>query len=244
MNTSARILERAVHADLQAFLDSHPQWAAATWSAHRRWLETFLEIGDLAAYHQSLLWSSSATGRLYSPNTVDQALRAVRAFCRWAHRTGRRPNDPTKDLKLPRPTQPIQPVLDRAQMLALLNLPNLTNPRGLRDLVLLELLCYNQLSAPDCIALERADVHRLELEDTTANALTRYLACGRPLLQRVPTEKLLLTSRGRPFQTVGGVYAILRRYSARMGLPFNLSGQLLRRSWRHQIQELQRRHAR
>jgi integrase/recombinase XerD len=208
-------------------------------------------VQDLADYHQSLLWRHSRHGKLYSNHTVDLVLRTLRSFYRWAKQTQLITTDPTASWVLARPPQSEPPTLTQAQLLALLNLPDLGQPRGLRDQLLLELICWLSLSAAECRALQLDQVQgdhleighrRLELEPCKLS-LERYLTQGRPHMVKAPSPFLLLTNRARPYLADASVYSILRHYGQRLGLVCPLTTGLLHRSHRAQLEQLARRHS-
>ena len=244
-----------MHAEIQAFLAARPDWSLKTQNAYQRGVEQ-LQIflakqgldwknalpNQLDGYRQSLLWQSKIRGGLYSPNTIDQALRAIRRFYRWASSNGLVATNPTIHWIFPRPPQPEQPILTREMLFRLLNLPNLARAQGQRDHLLIELLVAG-LSLPECRQLDvdlRLRNDPLQLENSASESLARYLKSGRPQLLNTPTSALLLTSKGQRFQTDGGFRAILRTYQAALDSPHALSPRVLRNSYLDQIQQLRR----
>jgi site-specific recombinase XerD len=201
---------------------------------------------DVARFQQELLWWKSRHGRLYSPNTVDQALRMLRAFYRWAHTQGFVVHNPTTQLTLPRPPQPEQPTLTRGEVTTLFNLPDLSKPIGQRDVLMLELFYELQLTVRQCLALKLDHLlpDSIELGDyhwdlsSTKPALERYLSDGRERLVRDDTQVLLLTRDGDP---VGQVGHLLHRYGQQLGLSYSLNATVLHRSAREHQAQLHRR---
>lgn len=197
----------------------------------------------LEAFHRKLLWCSHRQGGLYSPNTVDQALRTVRAFCRWVHRVGLVPRDPTQGWLLPRPSQPEQRVLSRDQVLALLNSPDVSKPNGQRDQLVLELLYHLQLSVGNCLELRLENLesdsicaagNRWPLEPVRSS-LERYLNEGRPQQDKLGDSTLLLNRYGRPLTTLK---PYIQFYGQRLGLSFPISPRTLHRSYKEHQREL------
>lgn len=190
--------------------------APATLVATARWLEELeafcrerrmvrpeqLSPEQLLGFRQALLWSPGRAGCLLAPNTVDQGLRVVRSFLRWAHREGFLALDPTLDLVLPRPLQPARRLLTGAELDALHAQLDLATPLGLRDAALLELLGRLRLGellsrdlahvGPGCRSLSG-----WELAPGGVLAVADYLERGRPFLVRGSREgALLLGARG------------------------------------------------
>ena len=256
----------AVLAEFQPFLDSHPNWGDFTRSCRQQWVERLVEFlsergrswqncrsTDLEAYRQQLLWKTYGDGHFYSPNTIDQAQRSIRDFYRWALAQGHVHQDPTTIWILARIPKPSLPVLTREQTLQLLNAPDLGLAPGQRDHLLLELLYSGQLSLTECCALQLDQLHphaiQLEprcvaLQNGLAASLERYLKQGRPRLLGQATPAVLLTHRGQPYTTLGGLRAVLRGYQNRLKLLWPISASLLHRSHRAHLEELTQRRLR
>jgi site-specific recombinase XerD len=217
---------RKIHAGWLAGFDLHCRAVDLAW--------TSCQAADLEGFHQKLLWQCNRFGGLNSPNTVDQALRVLRQFYRWAHQKGVIVADPTAGWRLGRPLQREQPVLARDQVLALLNLPDLSQPEGLRDQLLLELLFHLELSLSTCRLLELSSPGL----EAVAPTLERYLSDGRPRFAQDATAPLLLTNRGHAYRSERGLALILRHYAQKLGLSHALTPRVLHRSHQHQIESI------
>jgi site-specific recombinase XerD len=151
---------------------------------------------DLRDWQQSLFWTPGPSGRLYSENTVNQAVGAVRLFYRWALERKLVRDDPSKDLRTRRvPDRPRQQ-LDEAEARAMLALLVGDKPKSLRDRALVGLLHETGIPFSACSRLDlddlqtdtgalmasgrRAGVHTLG--QGVVDDLERYLQHGRPLL--------------------------------------------------------------
>jgi site-specific recombinase XerD len=115
----------------------------------------------------------------------------------------------------------------------LLDPPAADDPRGLRDRALLELLYGSGLRASEACTLRVRDVDRVRrqirvtgkgnkqrmvpLGGAAEQALDRYLARGRPSLDRGLADRLFLSVRGRPLQP-SDVRRTLERSLTRHGL--------------------------
>ncbi|MCA9795219.1 MAG: phage integrase N-terminal SAM-like domain-containing protein [Candidatus Eremiobacteraeota bacterium] len=117
--------------------------AAGTLAVTRGWLEHFEDFclregvteptpDDLSRYHQELLWRPGPGGRLYAPNTVNQAIGAIRSFLRWAHHSGFLQRDVGAHLRM-RHVARSRRVLTTAERRRLLELPDPRTPLGTRD---------------------------------------------------------------------------------------------------------------
>lgn len=115
------------------------------------------------AYELELLWQPGPRGRLYAANTVDQALRTVPTFLRWAHGQGLLPRHPSGHLVLGRPVQqPTSRVLTPEEVERLLGQPELTSRLGLRDRCILELVYVTGMSSQELCGLDLADLSLAE----------------------------------------------------------------------------------
>jgi integrase/recombinase XerD len=122
-----------------------------------------------------------------------------------------------------------------------------TAPRTLRDRALVELLYGAGIRVSEAVGLEKGGVDLEErlvrvlgkggkerivpIGRPAAEALRRYLARGRPLLDRRHRPELFLNAKGGPL-TRAGAFLILRRLAERAGLePDRVHPHLLRHSF-------------
>ncbi|MCA9797319.1 MAG: hypothetical protein KC910_36160, partial [Candidatus Eremiobacteraeota bacterium] len=112
---------------------------------------------DLTRFHQELSWKPNSRGELYSENTVNQAIWAVRTYLSWAVEKGYLPEDPSAHLKTRRvPSRKRElTTREKARVLAL---PDLDTPLGLRDRALLGVLLELKLPRARCAALNLGDL--------------------------------------------------------------------------------------
>jgi site-specific recombinase XerD len=239
---------------MQEFLASQA-YTGSTLTVYRQWLQRFqvfceqqsltwqqCQPQDLERFKQNLLWGTHSQGKLYSPNTVDQALRVLRHLYRWAFQTGQLLQDPTSAWVLPRPPQPESPLLSRAEALQLLNLPDLSGPLGQRDQLLLELIYTLQYPLRICIALTPTWSEQFE---PVKASWERYMGQGRQALRGFKDSPVLMLTRfAGPFLSELGLQQIVRRYGRKLGLVWQLNARILRRSAQDHQTQLGRRHSR
>jgi len=132
----------------------------------------------------------------YARTTLARKQAALRAFFRWARRSGRIATDPTRGLLTPRPERRLPRFLRPEEVEALLSAPD-ASPAGLRDRALLELLYASGLRAGEVVRLEVGDL------DLTAEEVRVRHGKGRKervaLLGRAAVEALIdYLHRGRP----------------------------------------------
>ena len=196
---------------------------------------------DLAAYVAQLRADGLA------PTTVARRLAAVRSFFRHQVLLGARTDNPAANVELPKRRRSLPRTLSPAEVERLLDAAAGTTPRALRDRALGELLYGAGLRVSEAVTLDRQSV---DLENRlvrclgkgskervvpvgreATEALRRYLARGRPYLEKQHRQELFLNARGGPL-TRAGAFLILRQLAAKAGLePERIHPHLLRHSF-------------
>ncbi len=186
-----------------------------------------------------------AAGRAGS--TIARRLAALRAFYRHEQLLDARRDNPAADIPAPRRIRRLPRTLSRAEAERLIEAAVGTTPRALRDAAIVELLYGAGLRVSEAVGLERGSI---DLDDRlvrcigkgskerivpigrrAADALRRYIARGRPHLDRRRTSALFLNAKGGPL-TRAGVFFVLRRLAAKAGLePERIHPHLLRHSF-------------
>ena len=186
-----------------------------------------------------------AAGRTGS--TLARRLAALRSFFRHQTLIGAREDNPAAAVASPRRTRPLPRTLSPGEVERLIEAAAGTTPRAFRDAALLELLYGAGLRVSEAVGLERAAVDLDErlvrclgkggkervvpIGRRAAEAVRRYLARGRPFLDRRRRPELFLNSRGGPL-TRAGAFLILRTLAERAGLePGRVHPHLLRHSF-------------
>ena len=220
----------------------HKGYAASTVALSRRWLEHFeshqplpvvkLRARHLTAYHQSLQWEPGPSGKMYSENSVNQAVGVLKAYFRWCVEQGHVKQNPAEHLVTRRPPSPKPVVLTPAQTRALLVLPNLGTFNGLRDRAILGLFAEERASARSVSRLDLSDFQ----PDTGAlllrsrkrrivfpgaglqTDLERYLRLGRAGVAK-PGEKAFFVTQSGTRMGKQNPLTILSNYCRRAGVP-------------------------
>jgi integrase/recombinase XerD len=179
--------------------------------------------------------------------TIARRAAAIRSFFRHQVLLGSRTDNPAAELSLPRRHRRLPRTLSAGEAERLIQAAAGTTPRALRDAALVELLYGSGLRVTEAVSLERGAV---DLESRlvrcagkggkerivpvgrrAVEALRRYLARGRPFLDRRHRPELFLNAQGSPL-TRAGVFLILRRLAGRAGLePERVHPHLLRHSF-------------
>jgi len=160
---------------------------------------------------------------------------------------GARDDNPAAELKPPRRLRKLPRTLSASEAERLIEAAGGTTPRALRDAAIVELLYGAGLRVGELVSLERGSVDLDErlvralgkgskervvpIGRRAADALRRYLARGRPYLDRRHRPELFLNARGGPL-TRAGVFLILRAIASKAGLePERVHPHLLRHSF-------------
>ena len=179
------------------------------------------------------LYTAQARADGLSSATLARRAAAARTFFRHLQLVGARADNPAAELSLPRRTRKLPRTLSTVEAERLIDAANGVAPRALRDRALVELLYGAGLRVSEAVGLEKGGVDLDErlvrvtgkgdkerivpIGRQAAEALRRYLARGRPHLDRRHRSELFLNARGGPL-TRSGAFLILRRLAAVAGL--------------------------
>jgi integrase/recombinase XerD len=192
-------------------------------------------------------WVATMRADGLAPSTIARRVSTVRTYFRHAILIGTRSDNPASALQLPRRARLLPRALSPAETERLIDAAAGTTPRSLRDRALVELLYGAGLRVSEAMGLERTGVDAegrivrvlgkggkeriVPLGRPAAEAVRRYLALGRPHLDRRYRPELFLNARGGPL-TRAGAFLILRRLADKAGLePTRVHPHLLRHSF-------------
>jgi integrase/recombinase XerD len=192
-------------------------------------------------------WQASLRADGLAPSTIARRTAAVRAFCKHQQLLGLRSDNPAAGLESPKRTRRLPRTLSASEAERLVDAAQGVTPRAMRDRALVELHYGAGLRVSEALGLERASVDLDErlvrvlgkggkerlvpLGRPAADAVRRYLALGRPHLDRRHRPDLFLNARGGAL-TRAGAFLILRRLAEKAGLdPTRVHPHLLRHSF-------------
>jgi integrase/recombinase XerD len=230
--SAARLAPRTVDAyardlrDLETFLGGSPEGASTD---------------QLAAYVAQLRADGLAS------TTIARRVAALRSFYRHQVLIGARPDNPAAELDLPKRRRALPKTLSPGEVEKLIDAATGTTPRALRDRALVELLYGAGLRVSEAVGLERAAIDLegrlvrcigkgskeriVPIGREAVDSLRRYLARGRPYLDKRHRPELFLNAKGGAL-TRAGAFLILRRLAERAGLdPERIHPHLLRHSF-------------
>jgi integrase/recombinase XerD len=238
--------------ELDAFLAlSAARLAPRTVEAYRRdltKLATWLGHPLAPATTEELeRWVAELRAAGLAPATIARRVASIRSFFRHLVLIGSVAENPAAELELPRRVRKLPRTLSPGEAERLIDAAAGTTPRALRDGALVELLYGAGLRVSEAVGLDRAGV---DLEQRlvrtigkggkervvpvgrqAVDALRRYLALGRPHLDRRHRPELFLNAQGGAL-TRAGAFLILRRLAGKAGLePERVHPHLLRHSF-------------
>jgi integrase/recombinase XerD len=179
--------------------------------------------------------------------TIARRLAALRSFYRHQMLLGAREDNPAAQVELPKRRRTLPRTLSPGEVERILDAAAGTTPRAMRDRALTELLYGGGLRVSEAVSLDR---QAIDLENRlvrcigkgnkervvpigreAVEALRRYMAHGRPHLDRRHRPELFLNAHGGPL-TRAGAFLILRKLAAKAGLePERVHPHLLRHSF-------------
>jgi integrase/recombinase XerD len=230
--TSARLAPRTVEAyrrDLSAL---------AAWLGRSPATATREELEEYLA---------ELRGKGLAASTIARRVASMRSLFRHQLHGGAREDTPAAEIGLPRRARRLPRTLSAGEAERLVEAASETTPRALRDRALVELLYGSGLRVSEAVGLERSGVDLEErlvrtvgkggkervvpLGRSAVDALRRYMARGRPFLDRRHRPELFLNAQGGAL-TRAGAFLILRRLAEKAGLePGRVHPHLLRHSF-------------
>jgi integrase/recombinase XerC len=230
-NLSAYTL-RNYRGDIEPFLAALADWGIDFRTPRR---------ADLRRYLGLLLEQGTAEA------SVRRKVSTVRGFYRWLRSEGLLEADPFFGVTGPKAPRRLPVVLTAEDLTRLIEAAATSDPAGLRDRAILELLYAAGVRVSEVAGLDVTDV---DLRDHTvrvrgkgskervgvfgvpaAAALERYLRAGRPALASAREEPALFLNRLGGRLSVRSVQTIVRAYATRAGLPRAVHPHLLRHSF-------------
>jgi integrase/recombinase XerD len=192
-------------------------------------------------------WVASMRAGGLAGSTIARRIAAVRSYYRHRLLLGARTDNPAAELEAPRRVRKLPRTLSPSESERLIEAANGTTPRAMRDRALVELMYGAGLRVSEVVGLARTSVdidarivhvigkgdkeRIVPLGRPAAEAVRRYMALGRPHLDRRHRPDLFLNARGGAL-TRAGAFLILRKLAAKAGLePERVHPHLLRHSF-------------
>lgn len=236
-------------------LEVERRMASNTLEAYRRDLARLLAFADglelpvtalSRANLESLVRDTMAEG--LAPSSVARLVAATRGLYKFLRIAGMVDPNPAADLHAPRAFAGLPSFLSVADVDALLAAPVVTEPRGLRDRALIEVLYATGLRVSELVGLRMTDLrldqgylqclgkgHKqriVPLGEEAVSWVRRYVSDSRPqLLKQRESPWLFVNARAGQRLTRGGFWKILRGHGLSAGVRAPLSPHVLRHSF-------------
>lgn len=183
-----------------------------------------------------------------SPRSVARTAAAVRGYFKFLLIEKRISSDPAEDLRMPRAWPALPKYLDLEEVDRLLAQPDTSNPRGIRDKALIELLYATGLRVSELLSLRPGDVNLDEgyltcigkgdkqrlvpIGHAASDWVRRYRRDARPaLLRKRHSAWLFVNAKGGGRLSRVGFWKILKGYGTKAGVSRALSPHVLRHSF-------------
>lgn len=244
-----------------AFLSVKKGLSSNSLEAYRKDIQDYLDFLKEKNRHpnepgiagQLALFMAHLRNKKLSPRTIVRKSSALRGFYRFLVRRKKISKDPSKLLKHPKVKRPLPKVLSIKEVENILEQPYSSDPLGLRDKAILEILYATGIRESELISLELKNINRkaetltvigkggqkriVPIGKYALNALDAYLLDGRcELLKQNTNRKIFLNSNGKPLSRMG-VWKITNKYARLAGIVRAVSPHIFRHSCAAQMLE-------
>ena len=178
-------------------------------------------------------------------STVSRTLASIRSYYLFVEQTGEKITNPTKNLESPHVEKKLPQILSAEEVDRLLNQPSATEPKGIRDKAMLELLYATGIRVSELIALTVNDVNTalgfircssskkerfIPLGHIAVNALSNYLENARPVMVSDDTDILFVNCSGARMSRQG-FWKLIKQYGAQANISADITPHTLRHSF-------------
>lgn len=184
--------------------------------------------------------------------TISRTMASLRAFFQFLKEQGQVTENPVQGLEKPAVKKKLPEILSLKNVELLLEQPSLTEPKGIRDKAMLEVLYATGIRVTELVTLKKSDVS-LSFEYITCNthekarviplgskaieALKRYMDKVRDAMIRNPQEEILFVNcSGRPM-TRQGFWKIIKAYAQKANIQEEITPHTLRHSFAYHLIE-------
>jgi len=181
-----------------------------------------------------------------SPRSLARLISTLKSFYKFLLLDDIMKRNPAAGLSSPKIWFKLPHFLTVEEVESLLKQPDETKARGVRDRAMLELLYATGLRVSELISLKLKDLNMedgfllcrgkggkeriVPIGESARQAVQRYLAEARPMMLKIPSETVFLTSRGGAY-TRQGFWKLLKTYAKKSGLELKISPHILRHTF-------------
>ena len=253
---------------MERWIDSYMNYIAVEKGLSRNTLDSY--SGDLVRYANFLgglgiteIGKTSKTEVMayllslwkqgLSAKTVARSVSVLRGFYRWLADEGVLRGNPLEDMESPRTTRSLPEVLSLDEVESLLSQPNPSNPIGMRDKAMLELLYATGLRVSEFVHLVLNNVNLeagylivlgkggkqrvVPMGQEALDWLRRYLEESRKRLLANRQNTLVFVSQWGKGMSRQGFWKIMKKYALRAGIRKKISPHTLRHSFASHLLE-------
>ncbi|MSP86043.1 MAG: site-specific tyrosine recombinase XerD [Methylotenera sp.] len=181
------------------------------------------------------------------PRSISRLIASMRRFYRYLMRDNKISRDPTIQIQAPKLPRSLPKSLNEDEVLALLDAPSLSEPVGLRDRAMLELLYACGLRVSELVGVKVTEVsindgvvrvtgkgsktRLVPMGEEAVDWISRYLTEARPdILQKRLCNALFVTNRGEAM-TRQAFWYLIKRYALLAGINKPMSPHVLRHAF-------------
>jgi integrase/recombinase XerD len=181
------------------------------------------------------------------PRSIGRLIASMRRFYRYALRENLITQDPTLQIESPKLPRSLPKSLNEQEVEDLLNAPNISDPIGLRDRAMLELLYASGLRVSELVGIRVNEVSTQDgvvrvtgkgsktrlvpMGEEAADWINRYIKEARPtILQKRLCDALFVTARASEM-TRQAFWYLIKRYALMAGITKHMSPHVLRHAF-------------
>ena len=181
------------------------------------------------------------------PRSIGRLIASMRRFYRYCQRENLIQIDPTLQIESPKLPRSLPKSLNEQEVEDLLKAPNTSEPIGLRDRAMLELLYASGLRVSELVTVKVNEVSTQDgvvrvtgkgsktrlvpMGEEAADWITKYLKEARPeILQKRLCDALFVTNRAEAM-TRQAFWHLIKRYASQAGIHKHISPHVLRHAF-------------
>ena len=181
------------------------------------------------------------------PRSIGRLIASMRRFYRYCLRENLIQTDPTLQIESPKLPRSLPKSLNEQEVEDLLNAPDISQPIGLRDRAMLELLYASGLRVSELVTVKVNEVSTQDgvvrvtgkgsktrlvpMGEEAADWITKYLKEARPeILQKRLSDALFVTARAEAM-TRQAFWYLIKRYALLAGITKHMSPHVLRHAF-------------
>ena len=181
-----------------------------------------------------------------SPSTVSRCAASLKRFYSYLMEKGITQNNPATGIELEKHGRKLPSILTNHEVDTFLSQPDLTDPKGIRDKAMLELLYASGIRVSELIGLNLEDVNLsvgflvcrsadkervIPLYKVAVKSIQEYLQNVRPILTTDNGENALFVNVNGGRMSRQGFWKIVKSYQAKAGIKKEITPHTLRHSF-------------